>query len=551
MKINLLLSANQNKEISANEIFIRLIVNHSQMLRAKSGIYAETPKIGLIQKIEIKKIYMKRLIMTLCFIAAAVALTAQQWNIAIEHNEINACLTDGCCTTNNETVFVGYWDSEAYCVKVDKNGNSTEKHFPIEGGTSTFLNIISLEDGNCFLTGVSKTSNNEYLWILVIDDELNIVKEQFYEKEEGYSVDDSEFHNAKAVVDDDGTIVVCVGVRIPFIYPETYRIRGIFMRFNSDCERLTSVFIEPEAYNYLFYSSNFLTSCILNVPDNHDILIISRGQGNCPSVLRFDHDFNLLTHHVIHEQKLDQLGHEAISDYWIDNDNLLVVAEVTDPDIHNKEFIVFGRTSINSGYIYEDTWINKTDTLNYNIENHSMCAVNDTTIYLISRARIGSWLGPVAMEIYLVTKDLEILGSRYFYDETWYWPKTAIATKDDGIVAISYSPKERTYIKKLLREDFNPIPCSISEVPIERLKATAFPNPTQGELCIDISRVSLNEKDVRIKIFNNEGKICLDRIIKGQGNLLTIDVSGLSNGVYSFQIVKENKTIITNRFIKE
>lgn len=44
MKINLLLSANQNKEISANEIFIRLIVNHSQMLRAKSGIYAETSK---------------------------------------------------------------------------------------------------------------------------------------------------------------------------------------------------------------------------------------------------------------------------------------------------------------------------------------------------------------------------------------------------------------------------------------------------------------------------------------------------------------------------
>ena len=41
MKINLLLSAKQNKEIGANEILIRLIVNHSQMLRAKSGIYAD------------------------------------------------------------------------------------------------------------------------------------------------------------------------------------------------------------------------------------------------------------------------------------------------------------------------------------------------------------------------------------------------------------------------------------------------------------------------------------------------------------------------------
>ncbi len=496
-------------------------------------------------------LYMKRLIMTLCFIAAAVALTAQQWNLAIDHNGISARLTAGCCTTNNATVFVGYWDTEAYCVKIDEHGNSIERHFPVEGGTSTFLDIIALEDGNCFLTGVSKTGDDEYLWILVIDDELNIVKEQFYEKEESYSVSDSEFCNAKAVIDDDGTIVACVGIEIPFIYPGIYRIRGIFMRFNSDCERLNSVFIEPEDYNYLFYSSNFYTTCILNAPDNRDILILSRGQGNCESILRFDHDFNLLAHHVIHEQTLEQIGEQAISDYWIDNDNLLVVAEVMDPDIHNKIFTVFGKTSINSGYIYEDTWINKTDTLNYNIASHSMCAANDTTIYLASCAKLGSWYGPVALEIYLVNRNLEILGSKYFYDEIGYWPNTAIATKDGGIVAVSSISCERTYIKKLLREDFNPIPCSVSEVPKEKIKATAFPNPTHGELNIDISRISLNEEDVRIKIFNNDGKICLDRIIKGQGNLLTVDVSSLPDGAYTFQIVKGNKDIISNKFIKE
>lgn len=494
---------------------------------------------------------MKRLIMTLCFIAAAVVLTAQQWNLAIDHNGISARLTYGCCTTSNETVFVGYWDSEAYCVKIDEHGNFTEKHFPVEGGTSTFLNVIALEDGNCFLTGVSKTGNNEYLWILVIDDELNIVKEQFYEKEESYSVDDSEFYNAKAVVDDDGTIVVCVGIRMPYYIPEIYRIRGIFMRFNSDCERLNSVFIEPEDYNYLFYSSNFYTTCILNAPDNRDIIIISPGEGDCPSVLRFDHDFNLLAHHVIHEQTLEQIGHEAISDYWIDNDNLLVVAEVTDPDIHNKIFTVFGKTSINSGYIYEDTWINKTDTLNYNIASHSMCAANDTTIYLASCAKIGSWCGPVALEIYLVNRNMEILGSKYFYNETGYWPNTAIATKDDGIVAVSSSSQERTYIKKLLREDFNPIPCSVSEVPIERLKATAFPNPTSGKLNIDLSEIPLDENDVRIRIFNSNGLICLDKIINGMGNLLTVDVSRLPDGAYTFQIVKGNKNIISDKFIKE
>ena len=168
-----------------------------------------------------------------------------------------------------------------------------------------------------------------------------------------------------------------------------------------------------------------------------------------------------------------------------------------------------------------------------------MCAANDTTIYLASCAKLGSWCGPVALEIYLVNRNLEILGSKYFYNETGYWPNTAIATKDDGIVAVSSSSQERTYIKKLLREDFNPIPCSVSEVPIEQLKATAYPNPTSGKLNIDLTEIPLDKNDVRIRILN------------GMGNLLTVDVSRLPDGAYTFQIVKGNKNIISERFIKE
>ena len=493
---------------------------------------------------------MKKLYLTLCFIAGTIVIYAQQWNLAIDHNEINLRIYTGCCTTNNETVFVGCWDSEAYCVKVDEHGNTTEKHFPIEGGTSTFLNIISLEDGNCFLTGVSKTGNNEYLWILVIDDELNIVKEHFYEKEDSYSVSDSEFYNAKAVVDDDSTIVVCVGVRMPFIYPKTYRTRAVFMRFNMDCERLNSVFISPDAYGNIFYDTNFWLTSIMIAP-NDDILVIGPGSGNCQSILRFDSDFNLIKYKHIIAPTLIWPADDAHSDYWIDNNNILLVSYFYDPDIHNKAMLVFGKTSLNDGMIYENIWINKTDTLNYTIDNHSTCTVNDTTIYLVSNARIGNWLGPVAMEIYLVNRNLEILGSKYFYDEIEYWPFTAIATKDDGIVAVSTSTRERTYIKKLLREDFNPIPCSVSEVPIERLKATAFPNPTSGRLNIDLSEIPLDENDVRIRIFNSNGLICLDKIINGMGNLLTVDVSSLPDGAYSFQIIKGNKNIISDKFIKE
>lgn len=487
------------------------------------------------------------------FIAVAVVLTAQQWNIAIDHHEIDSRLKDGCCTVNNETIFVGYWDTEAYAVKIDEQGNYTQKIFSIDDRTSRFHSIIPIGNGNYFVTGVSITNDIEYLWVLVLDNDMNIVKEQYYEKEDEYSVPDATFYNGKnckSVVDDDGTIVVCVGVCMPFL-PQTYRIRPVFMRFNTDCERLNSVFIASDAYGNMFYDTNFELNSIMNAPDNSDVLVVGPGQGNCPSVMRFDYDFNLIMHHVIYEHIVDKIVWEASSDHFIDDNNILMLGWLTDPDIHNKHFIVYGKANINNGYIYEDLWINKTDTLNYPIDNHSMCYVNDTTIYLASRARLNSWTGPYTLEIYLVTKNLEILGSMYFYNEIGYWPYTAIATKDDGIVAVSTSLRERTHIKKLLREDFNPILCSVSEVPKERLKATAFPNPTKGILNIDVSEISTIDNDVRFRIFDADGRICLDRIIKGMGNMLTVDVSRLSNGIYTFQIVKGNKNIIYDRFIKE
>lgn len=441
------------------------------------------------------------------------------------------------------------WDTEAFVVKVDEHGNYTEKHFPVEDGSSKLWDIISIDDGRYFLVGVSKTNNNEYLWVLVIDDELNIVKEHFYEKEEGYSVSDSEFYNAKAVIDDDGTIVACVGVRMPFIYPETYRTRAVFMRFNMDCERLNSVFISPDAYGNLFYDTNFWLTSIMNAP-NDDILVIGPGSGNCQSILRFDSDFNLIKYKHIIEPTLIWPADDAHSDYWIDNNNILLVSCFNDPDIHNKAMLVFGKTSLNDGMIYDNIWINKTDTLNYTVDNHSMCYANDTTIYLASCARLGSWTGPYALEIYLVTKNLEILGSKYFYDEIGYWPTTTIATKDDGIIAVSTSISERTYIKKLLREDFNPIPCSVSEVPKETIKALVYPNPAKDKLNIDISNLPQNTEN-RVSITDMQGITRMNRIIQGTGNLLTIDVSSLEPGAYVYSVYNREKEVFNGRFVKE
>lgn len=497
---------------------------------------------------------MKKIVFVLLLSLSAYILQAQQWNISIEHENEIVPLLDGCCNTNNGTMFVGLWEDSAFAMYVDENGNYNTKIFTEEGRTSKFLTINALDDGNYFVTGISKMEEDDYLWVLVLDDDMNVVAERFYDQEDEYS--DSEFYSTRTVVDDDGTIVVCVGVEMPYYIPDIYRTRGVFMRFNTECERLHSVFIAPDAYSSLFYSTNFEPQCLMNAPDNDDILVLGPGEGGCQSVMRFDSYFNLLWHHVMHGQGLPGisglLGSHYYSDYWLTNDTIQLVGSLN-PSDYDAEFLVFGNVSLDDGIMYDALRIDRTkvDTMNYAIQNHSMCTANDTTIYLLSVARVGYFAAPPVMEIYLVSKNKEILGSRFFYDETSYHPLTAIATRDYGLVTVSTSRYAATHIKKFLREDFNPIPCSVSEVPQDRLQALVFPNPTSNLLNIDLSGIDMEGRRVRIRITDSEGRVCLDRIICGSGNLLTIDVSSVPDGTYVFHITEEGRTLVSRKFIKE
>ena len=103
---------------------------------------------------------------------------------------------------------------------------------------------------------------------------------------------------------------------------------------------------------------------------------------------------------------------------------------------------------------------------------------------------------------------------------------------------------------KMRREDFNPIPCSVKEVPQEAIKALVYPNPAKDELNIDISGLP-EHNEHRIQITDALGHICMDRIIRGEGNVLTLGVSGLKAGVYVYRIYNEEGELIGGKFVKE
>ena len=111
----------------------------------------------------------------------------------------------------------------------------------------------------------------------------------------------------------------------------------------------------------------------------------------------------------------------------------------------------------------------------------------------------------------------------------------------------SYSASK---VMKLTREEMNPISTAIKELPVAEMQGMAYPNPARDELNIDISGLASLE-GCRISITDALGRPCLDRFIRGEGNVLTVGVSGLKAGVYGYRVYCEDGELLKGKWIKE
>ena len=67
-----------------------------------------------------------------------------------------------------------------------------------------------------------------------------------------------------------------------------------------------------------------------------------------------------------------------------------------------------------------------------------------------------------------------------------------------------------------------------------------FPNPTNGELNIDLGNMPTMVESVVCTVYNNQGQQILKRNIAVHGQTETIDLSPFVNGVYWVRIQGDN-----------
>ncbi|MBR1513991.1 MAG: T9SS type A sorting domain-containing protein [Bacteroidales bacterium] len=317
------------------------------------------------------------------------------------------------------------------------------------------------------------------------------------------------------------------------------------------CRFVTAEQPHPEAtmYGYDCYK-------LLQNPNNDGIVVICAGLNNKNSLLMYDHDFNYEDGFILSPAFRESFVY-SYSDHWLSDNRLLLMGDMKPYGEYTKWTIGMAEVGLDGTFDRWDRVYHKHDTAIQSSSDRCMAYANDTTIYG------GSWFytvlgGESHGSVCLYDTDMELLGRKEFI-EPEYGDKAScrfvLPTVDGGCLVglLTYFVNNGHRSSKLIkmnREDFNPIPCSVKELPKEAIKAMAYPNPAKDELNIDISGLPKHDEN-RIQIVDALGRICMDRIIRGEGNVLTVGVSSLKPGIYFYCVYSADRELLKGKFVKE
>ncbi|MBR0178309.1 MAG: T9SS type A sorting domain-containing protein [Bacteroidales bacterium] len=491
---------------------------------------------------------MKRTCLVLVLITTTLLLSAQQWEIGFGSPETFTSLFGGIMDSEQNIVFCGKsgpdrTDQYPYFIRVDQEGN--HQSYALEDEQFHNLDkcsLVQMENGNFFVVG---PKDGNALYAVVLDPDFNVLSCKRYDKPE----DALDMKGGHLLLDHDGTVVLA-GCYRP--HANSWG-NHYFLRFNSDADTIASRFHTTETQHNIT-TFDGLTQ-LLSDPQTGGYILLGNGIHGVESVMRFDRDFNYVSGYQLYLNR--ESFYTAYSDHWLSDGRLLVMGRAHSNWDNNLEIIGMTRVGLDGPMEpIERIYCSSRDTI-LQTQNRYMAYYNDTTIYGAIGCLAGLG-GPATTRICLFDTDKELLGLKTITTEESdnYRPGSIFPTPDGGCIisVMEHYAFGQNHVKgkiiKMRREDFNPIPWSVKEVPQEALKALAFPNPAKDELHIDISGLPEN-KEHRIQITDALGHVCMSRIIRGEGNLLTVDVSSLKPGVYIYTVFNSEKEIVRNKFVKE
>ena len=482
-------------------------------------------------------------------------LGAQQWEIGFD---IPSVFNDGLIDDENTAIIVGYQyenEDDFYSVvyKVGDNGEYETFSYEHEFSNVKFIKIVPTSEGY-FLVGIEETGGDNIktydLHIAVLDSELSLIVHEQLAAEGEYA-----FLNHHDAVVRDGEIVILSEV----IGGGMTTAKPAFLVFDEVGELLATSYPEQGDEIYDMDNFNFSDNQLRVKPDGSGYVVIAKYTLEGMRLLIYDNDFNfkdiVSVRHPEYGVSNMYNSKEVSSDLWMSNDDIMLMGTYFNcREDEDRYEVIISDVSL-------DGTVNKYEVISSDtchsafLGNNAMSYVNDSTIYGGYHS-YSSAVIPFHTQICLFTRDLEILGTLTIEDVLGNSDKS-ILTYDNGDVLLLGSINRfelqlvtEASITRLSRNDFITSTLDVKEVSDVEIANLVYPNPTDGELNIDIRGIDTDSEN-RIRIIDMNGRTLLSRIIRGSGNVLTMDVTSFDAGMYVYEIFNAEGSVTKGRFVKK
>ena len=498
------------------------------------------------------------IIWTLCLLC--LHLPAQEWIVSYVGGHLlgHTTLVDGFVDSEGVAFFAGCEGADkdhtdALLMRVEPDGTHAEFLYERPGCHSKATCVIEMSDHNLFVAGNLADADDDYVMVLVLDKQLNLLQEHQYEKE----VEALSFRNCKAVLDNHNHVIVSTAVVQENSFQGT-DLHGVFLKFNEQGELVSSRYLIEDYPDPLFFFMDFRLRQMWYQEADERLLCLCTGYGGVLSFVTFDSAFNYLEEHPIWREVIDRSDHtlnreDSYTDYWYNDEEALFFSSRGDYD-HNK--LRVSRVNTHGEFLDFICLNERPDTIDDAATSRCMAAINDSTFYFLCHSH--TWpLYPGIGCVYQLNGHQEIVGRHLDDEHQCYQSRMVLPTSDHGCIVVydscvyqSQPHVMHPVIKKLTPDDFENAFLSVETQQMNLIQnGLPYPNPAGQTVFIPLDVKMAG--DCRLRIFDARGLVVLNRIVNAGCCTAHIDISSLKHGAYQYQLSSIDGILQTGKFIKE